>query len=890
MICFLPCNRLVSALNTTALRFTKRRSLNWPAGDDQPISLSCSHEQQPEPLPQPQQDRLVLRVNNVLTAQNVDQALKKPAQQPKPASRDHRKPPVAEVGLGAVLSRKVVFEKFSVKDRSSVKVASVIHEALCLKEGDEHRPGTKRQLSSESANRTLATVKKRELREPDKHLLGQRKTPPPGGGMVTKRKLRKDLFSSSEVFCRVDATAIKAGKELKDQCVGDTQTIAQRVIQGARTDLEKVRAIWVWLCHNIEYDITGYLGQTQKLCSPEEVIAAGRGLCCGYSSLCTDMCSVVGIECQEVSGYSKGIGHRPGQSLQGVKSDHLWNAVWLEGGEPLRGQWYLLDACWGAGRVDMDTKTFIHRFDDFYFLTEPEDFIDSHFPDQEPWQLLTTPISLQEFERRVFKTSAFYKLGLTLLQPKHWKMVTEEGEAVVSLGSSLPVSFTYEITRQGVPQNDLQGGAPASSGLLTVSHRGMKLRLVPPARGSYDVKLFARPEKATTPFSWVCSYTLECPTPRPSEDMPQNPFLSWGLQPGAGAHGVEGTSQGQGSQVIEVEDGVLELALQTSRPLMVLCELVHPGLDLALSKRCLATQIEAHRLTIHLLCPLRGFYRLSVFVRDYKMPAVKFQNIGNFLLHCRNHPVSQTSLFPPGLGSSCGPGIRTADAGLSKFSHTGALVSTTQGKVNITFHIPANLDLHVTLSTEESSLHMGAEEDSLPPAPLLAHHLFLTYMDSKVTVSASLPDVGVYRLGLYGRTSAEGVYDPLCDYVLRNSCEQRQPPFPTTYSAWTQNRGSVLFEPRAGSLDAGSWVRFRVKVPGARRVAVVVADTRTDLKTNKSRVWEGDVFTETGAEPKQLKLAAVIGDSADMAVLMTYDLNDDERDGTINGNDTNWTK
>lgn len=64
----------------------------------------------------------------------------------------------------------------------------------------------------------------------------------------------------------------------------------------------------------------------------------------------------VGIECQEVPGHSKGIGYHQGQSLKNVKSDHLWNAVLLG------GQWFLLDACWGAGRVDMEHESFVKRF------------------------------------------------------------------------------------------------------------------------------------------------------------------------------------------------------------------------------------------------------------------------------------------------------------------------------------------------------------------------------------------------------------------------------------------------------------------------------------------------------------------------------------------------
>lgn len=64
------------------------------------------------------------------------------------------------------------------------------------------------------------------------------------------------------------------------------------------------------------------------------------------------------------------------------------------------------------------------RYDDFYFLTEPSEFINSHFPDDETWQLLTTPISMEEFEMRPLKTSAFYQFGLTLTQPTQYKTIT----------------------------------------------------------------------------------------------------------------------------------------------------------------------------------------------------------------------------------------------------------------------------------------------------------------------------------------------------------------------------------------------------------------------------------------------------------------------------------
>lgn len=63
----------------------------------------------------------------------------------------------------------------------------------------------------------------------------------------------------------------------------------------------------------------------------------------------------LGIECVGVSGYSKGIGYKARRSLAEKRSDHEWNAVFVG------GQWWLLDACWGAGTVDMKSKTFVKR-------------------------------------------------------------------------------------------------------------------------------------------------------------------------------------------------------------------------------------------------------------------------------------------------------------------------------------------------------------------------------------------------------------------------------------------------------------------------------------------------------------------------------------------------
>lgn len=53
-----------------------------------------------------------------------------------------------------------------------------------------------------------------------------------------------------------------------------------------------------------------------------------------------------------------------------------------------------------------------YEYDDHYFLTDPREFIYEFFPLQADWQLLKTPITLQDFEELPFVRSLFFRYGL----------------------------------------------------------------------------------------------------------------------------------------------------------------------------------------------------------------------------------------------------------------------------------------------------------------------------------------------------------------------------------------------------------------------------------------------------------------------------------------------
>ncbi|XP_078417282.1 kyphoscoliosis peptidase [Cetorhinus maximus] len=145
-----------------------------------------------------------------------------------------------------------------------------------------------------------------------------------------QRTRKRDLFSDPRIFFQIDRHVLHVSQKIKSDSELSVQKIVHQILDIAQTELEKIRAIWIWLCNNIEYDVSGYLGFSKKMHTPQQVLQSGKGVCSGYSSLCQEMCRQAGITCAEVSGHRKGIGYNLGQSYQHKKSSHMWNAVQVD--------------------------------------------------------------------------------------------------------------------------------------------------------------------------------------------------------------------------------------------------------------------------------------------------------------------------------------------------------------------------------------------------------------------------------------------------------------------------------------------------------------------------------------------------------------------------------
>ena len=80
----------------------------------------------------------------------------------------------------------------------------------------------------------------------------------------------------------------------------------------------------------------------------------------------------------------------------------------------LDGQWHFLDCTWAAGYFNAQGE-FTRELDDFWWLTPPEIFLNSHFPINTEWLLLppgVKPPQLSDWEATPHFHTHFFKLGL----------------------------------------------------------------------------------------------------------------------------------------------------------------------------------------------------------------------------------------------------------------------------------------------------------------------------------------------------------------------------------------------------------------------------------------------------------------------------------------------
>jgi transglutaminase/protease-like cytokinesis protein 3 len=212
------------------------------------------------------------------------------------------------------------------------------------------------------------------------------------------------------------------------------------VVSNKFTDkMDKARAIYYWVAHNVTYDVKSLRSNDNAKNTPAQVLLTRKATGLGFASLFQDMCSSADIRCLTVDGFVKYNTQDIGE--KDVEINHSWAVVQL-GESP--EEWYYVDPAFGSGYMSSDKKEFTKAYSDAYFFTEKATFNLQHFPDNSAWKLGSAPKNKGDFfEMPVLKTAAM-ELGITKCSPNNGKINAKVDKAVKF---SFTIKNTESITK-----------------------------------------------------------------------------------------------------------------------------------------------------------------------------------------------------------------------------------------------------------------------------------------------------------------------------------------------------------------------------------------------------------------------------------------------------------
>jgi len=259
-----------------------------------------------------------------------------------------------------------------------------------------------------------------------------------------------------------------------------------------KSDVEKCRAIFTWIAHNIAYDYDAFLQGSYGALKPEDVLQKRRAICGGYANLFKKMAETAGLQAVVVGGFSKGYGYNT-QYLFADQNRHAWNAVLLN------DDWHLLDATWGAGYIS--ERKFKASFNDFYFLTPPNQLIQTHYPERARWQLLAKPHTRSDYSEMPLTKPAFFKYDMRMISHTDREITTGDSLRIQMSGSPDVVL----LSRLYVGESELDD-------MLSFAQRsdeGFVVDAYFPQPATYTLRLFARRKTDPGKYNWLMDYTVK---------------------------------------------------------------------------------------------------------------------------------------------------------------------------------------------------------------------------------------------------------------------------------------------------------------------------------------------------------------------------------------------
>ncbi|XP_014284200.1 hillarin [Halyomorpha halys] len=460
------------------------------------------------------------------------------------------------------------------------------------------------------------------------------------------------IYSHPDEFAHVDEIAISVAQE-------DQKTftdLVRQLVGRCGSDIEKARTIFRWI--TVKNLNTMQFDENLRGDTPMGLLRGIKHGTESYHVLFKRLCSYAGLHCVVIKGYSKSAGYQPGVHFEDNRFRNSWNAVYVA------GAWRFVQCNWGArhlvnakeipkaGTKLAKTDSLRYEYDDHYFLTDPREFIYEFFPLQSEWQLLKTPITLQEYEELPFVRSLFFRYGLYFPDSHTKAVMYTDATGAATVRIAIPTNmqstliFHYNLKFYDSDGDSYDGISLKRFVMQSVVSNIVSFRVHAPSSGSFLLDIFANsvtPKEYLTgepmKFKSVCKFKISC------EDLqtvmvplPDCASGEWGPTKATRLFGLIPITH---QEALIFAGRELEIQFRMSRQLTDFMATLHKnGIEeKRLSKFVSHSITDEDIVTFSLSFPEEGQYGLDIYTREYSSSGNSEKHL---LTHCCKYLINSS--------------------------------------------------------------------------------------------------------------------------------------------------------------------------------------------------------------------------------------------------------
>lgn len=362
------------------------------------------------------------------------------------------------------------------------------------------------------------------------------------------------------------------------------------------------------------------------------------------------------MPCVILPGIAKSASYEVGDS----EVEHLknrWNAVYVD------GEWRLIHPLWAfrslsghssgnwtlveAGGVKVNQKQeasegqLNFQVNDYWFLTDPEEFFIHCFPDEKEWQLLDKERDLQDFLDVPFCRQAFHELEFKLDPGMKCKLVAENGEIDIPL--QLPeklkgkIKVTYDLFHKDEDSTETTHGNVQLDRYVFMNQKRDEIAfgIRFPAAGVFKISIYGNDISTdTNALRWLCDFRIDCSEPKEDcQPLPDCPDIGWGPGVEAEALGIQAITHDNGLIKLKRREVVI-IKFRLSRPAEFQAELLHNSMRKSRLQKYISTTVTDTEGTIKVdkLPEEGGEFGLKIRCKPDPSSDGLFYNVINYLI------------------------------------------------------------------------------------------------------------------------------------------------------------------------------------------------------------------------------------------------------------------